>query len=85
MQQTPTFLNNPNYILRVLKKAELQFKTSQDALTHIKSIHDKVLSQVDALPKDDGSLLEKRKELQREVDIAKRNLALKVSLKCCYF
>ena len=67
-------------IPRVLKKAELQFKTAQDGLSSIKSIYDKVHNQVDALPKDDGSLLEKRRELQKEVDIAKRNLALKVIL-----
>ena len=44
----------------------------QDGFSHTKSIYDKIKSQVDAQPKDDGSLLEKRKELQREVDIAKR-------------
>ncbi|XP_065059412.1 coiled-coil domain-containing protein 146-like [Rhopilema esculentum] len=63
--------------LKILKKGELQLKAAQDSLAHVKSIHDKVAGQVEALPKDDGSLLEKRKELQKEVDIARRNLALK--------
>jgi len=63
--------------LKILKKGELQLKISQDALANTKSIYDKVHSQLEALPKDDGSLLDKRKELQREVDIAKRNLAIK--------
>ena len=67
-------------IHRILKKGELQLKISQDALANTKSIYDKVHSQLEALPKDDGSLLDKRKELQREVDIAKRNLAIKVNL-----
>ena len=63
---------------RSLKKAEIQFKSAQDGLAHVKSIYDKVKGQLDALPKDDGTLLEKRKDLQREVDIAKRSLAQQV-------
>ena len=51
----------------------------QDGFSHTKSIYDKIKSQVDAQPKDDGSLLEKRKELQREVDIAKRAYGQQVS------
>ncbi|XP_053107286.1 coiled-coil domain-containing protein 146 isoform X2 [Hemicordylus capensis] len=31
--------------------------------------------KIDAVPKDDGTLLERRRELQREVEISKRNLA----------
>ena len=65
---------------RNLKKAELQFKVVKDAFAHTKSIYDKVKAQVDAQPKDDGSLLEKRRELQREVDIAKRAFGQQVSL-----
>ena len=64
---------------RNLKKAELQFKVVKDTFAHTKSIYDKVKAQVDAQPKDDGSLLEKRRELQREVDIAKRAFGQQVS------
>lgn len=67
-----TTLYNGIVYSRNLKKAELQFKVVKDAFAHTKSIYDKVKAQVDAQPKDDGSLLEKRRELQREVDIAKR-------------
>ena len=35
--------------------------------------------KVDAVPKDDGTLLERRRELQREVEISKRNLTQEVS------
>ena len=65
-------------IFRTLKKADLQLKIALDGLGHIKSIYDKTKSQVDALPKDDGSLFDKRKELQREVDIVRHNLAKQV-------
>lgn len=59
--------------LKNLKKAELQANVGQDALSHTTFIYDKIKMQVDAeKSKDDGSLLEKRKELQKEVDIAKR-------------
>ena len=66
------------FIFRTLKKADLQLKIALDGLGHIKSIYDKTKSQVDALPKDDGSLFDKRKELQREVDIVRHNLAKQV-------
>ncbi|PFX31256.1 coiled-coil domain-containing protein 146-like [Stylophora pistillata] len=61
--------------LRSLKKSELQMKVGEDALAHVRSIYDKVKAQVDSSPRDDGTLLEKRKELQREVDVTKRTLA----------
>lgn len=35
-------------------------------------MYDKIKAQVDSQPKDDGSLFEKRRELQKEVDNAKR-------------
>ena len=35
----------------------------------MQTVHEKIKLQVDMEPKDDGSLLEKRKELQREVRI----------------
>ncbi len=43
------------------------------------SVYDKVKAQADHGPKDDGSLLEKRKELQREVEQTKRMLAQQVN------
>ena len=36
--------------------------------------------QVSGLPKDDGSMLKKREDLQKEVDQTKRALAQQVSL-----
>ncbi|XP_078000623.1 coiled-coil domain-containing protein 146-like [Glandiceps talaboti] len=65
--------------LRNLKKTELQLKVAQENLAHTQSVHDKVKSQADAAPKDDV-LLDKRKELQREVDNTKRMLAQQNSL-----
>lgn len=61
--------------LKALKKSELQMKVAEDALAHVRSVYDKVKAQVDSAPRDDGTLLEKRKELQREVDVTKRTLA----------
>lgn len=60
---------------KALKKSELQMKVGEDALAHVRSVYDKVKAQVDSAPRDDGTLLEKRKELQREVDVTKRTLA----------
>ncbi|XP_070559070.1 coiled-coil domain-containing protein 146-like [Ptychodera flava] len=65
--------------LRNLKKTELQLKVAQENLAHTQSVFDKVKSQADAAPKDDA-LLDKRKELQREVDNTKRMLAQQNSL-----
>lgn len=53
-------------------------KVAEDALAHVRSVYDKVKGQVDSAPRDDGTLLEKRKELQREVDVTKRTLAQQV-------
>lgn len=53
-------------------------KVAEDSLAHVKSVYDKAKSQVDSAPRDDGTLLEKRKELQREVDVTKRTLAQQV-------
>lgn len=63
---------------RALKKSELQIKVAEDGVEHVRSIYDKVKAQVDSAPRDDGTLLEKRKELQREVDVTKRTLAQQV-------
>ncbi|BFZ08931.1 hypothetical protein BsWGS_11970 [Bradybaena similaris] len=66
--------------IRMLKKAKLQLKVAEENLSHTKSIYDKVKSQANALPKDDGSLLKKREELLKEVEQTKRALAQQNSL-----
>ena len=53
-------------------------KVADDSVAHVRSVYDKVKAQVDSAPRDDGTLLEKRKELQREVDVTKRTLAQQV-------
>lgn len=45
----------------------------------LQTIYDKVKGQADSGPKNDGTLLEKRKELQTEVEKTKRLLADQVS------
>lgn len=64
--------------LRNMKKSELHFKVAEEGLVHTKSIHEKVKSQLDSLPKDDGTLMKKREELTKEVDYTKRALAQQV-------
>ncbi|XP_041460505.1 coiled-coil domain-containing protein 146-like [Lytechinus variegatus] len=61
--------------LRNLKKTELQLKVANEGLAHTQTIFDKVKGQADSGPKNDGTLLEKRKELQTEVEKTKRLLA----------
>ena len=68
---------------RILKKADLHLKVVRDAFGHTQTIYDKLKAQVDAQPKDDGSLLEKRREHQREVDIAKRAYTQQVRSNYC--
>uniref|UniRef100_K7FME2 Uncharacterized protein n=1 Tax=Pelodiscus sinensis TaxID=13735 RepID=K7FME2_PELSI len=65
--------------LRNLKKMEIQLKIAHDSLQQVKLLHERLTLEVDAVPKDDGSLLERRKELQKEVETNKRNLAQEVS------
>ncbi|XP_040199404.1 coiled-coil domain-containing protein 146 [Rana temporaria] len=59
--------------LRNIKKLELQFKSANDALAHTQALYDKIKTEIDNSPKDDGSLVEKRKELRKEVETLKRN------------
>lgn len=66
--------------LRNLKRAELHLRVAEDNLNHTAQISEKVKGQVDAQPKDDGTLLQKRTELQREVEQTKRGLAQQNSL-----
>ena len=49
-------------------------------LAHIltKTLNLLIFHQVDSLPKDDGTLLKKREELQKEVEQTKRALATQV-------
>ena len=64
--------------LRNLKKGELQAKVADDNLAHQQLLHEKAKGNADAHPKDDGTLLHKRQELQREVEQTKRALAQQV-------
>ncbi|XP_033110097.1 coiled-coil domain-containing protein 146-like [Anneissia japonica] len=66
--------------LRNFRKTELHLKVASEAQVHTQTIYDKVKSQADSGPKDDGSLMEKRKDLQKEVDEIKRKLAAQNSL-----
>ncbi|XP_050405069.2 coiled-coil domain-containing protein 146 [Patella vulgata] len=66
--------------LKNLKKAENQLKVSEETLNHTKMIYDKLKSQADTMPKDDGTNLKKKKELQKEVEQNKRALAQEKSL-----
>ncbi|KAH0616470.1 hypothetical protein JD844_027592 [Phrynosoma platyrhinos] len=61
--------------MRNFKKMEMQLKIAQESLAQVRSHHERMQLEVDSVPKDDGSLLERRKELQKEVEIVKRNLA----------
>jgi hypothetical protein len=64
--------------LRALKKLELQMKVAEENLAHTKTIHEKVISQVAGMPKDDGSLQKKKDDLAKEVEQTKRALATQV-------
>ncbi|XP_066094546.1 coiled-coil domain-containing protein 146 isoform X1 [Saccopteryx bilineata] len=59
---------------RNLKKMEQLLKVSRDALTQTQALHQRLLLEIDAVPKDDSVLSERRRELQKEVEMAKRNL-----------
>ncbi|XP_068406070.1 coiled-coil domain-containing protein 146 [Eschrichtius robustus] len=59
---------------RNLKKMELLLKVSWDALTQTQALHQRLLLEIEAIPKDDSTLIERRRELHKEVEVAKRNL-----------
>ncbi|XP_037592501.1 coiled-coil domain-containing protein 146 isoform X2 [Cebus imitator] len=59
---------------RNLKKMELLLKVSWDALTQTQALHERLLLEIEAIPKDDSILSERRRELHKEVEVAKRNL-----------
>ena len=64
----------------MLKKAELQLKVVKESCNHTQEVYDKMKGQLDAQPKDDGTLLMKREELQRDVDLAKQAYTQQVPL-----
>ncbi|XP_038964016.1 coiled-coil domain-containing protein 146 isoform X3 [Rattus norvegicus] len=65
---------------RNLKKTELLLKVSLDALSQAQALNQRLLLEMEAIPKEDLLLPEQRKELHKEVDLAKRNLAQQRSL-----
>lgn len=67
--------------LRNLKRAELQVKVAEDNLTHQKMIQEKVKASLETAPKDDGSLFNKRKDLQKDVEQTKRALSQQVCMR----
>ncbi|KAK7834898.1 hypothetical protein U0070_022869 [Myodes glareolus] len=65
---------------RNLKKTELLLKVSLDALNQTQALNQRLLLEIEAIPKDDLLLPERRRDLQKEVELAKRNLAQQRSL-----
>lgn len=65
---------------RNLKKTELLLKVSLDALNQTQALNQRLLLEMEAIPKDDLLLPERRRDLQKEVELAKRNLAQQRSL-----
>ncbi|XP_041523857.1 coiled-coil domain-containing protein 146-like [Microtus oregoni] len=65
---------------RNLKKTELLLKVSLEALTQTQALNQRLLLEIEAIPKDDLLLPERRRDLQKEVELAKRNLAQQRSL-----
>ncbi|XP_075413771.1 coiled-coil domain-containing protein 146 [Tenrec ecaudatus] len=59
---------------RNLKKMELLLKVSLDALAQTQALHQRLLLEIDAFPKDDTTWSDRRRELHKEVEIARRNL-----------
>lgn len=55
-------------------------QVAEDNLAHQKMIMDKVKGSLDSAPKDDGTLYNKRKELQKDVEQTKRALSQQVSV-----
>ncbi|XP_048195801.1 coiled-coil domain-containing protein 146 [Perognathus longimembris pacificus] len=59
---------------RNLKKMERLLKVSADELTQTQAMYKRLLLERDAICEDTARLHERRRELQKEVEIAKRNL-----------
>ncbi|XP_060051642.1 coiled-coil domain-containing protein 146 [Erinaceus europaeus] len=60
--------------IRNFKKMELLLKVSLDALTQTQALHQRLLLEIEAIPKDDSIIADRRRELHKEVELAKRNL-----------
>ncbi|XP_064905189.1 coiled-coil domain-containing protein 146 isoform X6 [Columba livia] len=61
--------------LKNLKKIELQLNMIYDSLEQDKSQHKQLKLEAEAIPKSSGVLLERRRELKKEIEMIKRNLA----------
>ena len=61
--------------LKALKKLEVQLKMAKETLANQYSIFEKTKVMVASMPKDDGSLTEKKFELEKEVEATKMALA----------
>ncbi|KFZ56663.1 Coiled-coil domain-containing protein 146 [Antrostomus carolinensis] len=61
--------------LRNLKKMELQRDMIYDSLEQDKAQHKRLKSEAEAIPKSNGVLLERRRELQKEIEMTKKRLA----------
>ncbi|XP_020840171.1 coiled-coil domain-containing protein 146 isoform X1 [Phascolarctos cinereus] len=61
--------------IRNLKKMELLLKVSMDSLAQIQTLHQRLTLEMEGIPKDDLLIVERRRDLQKEVELAKRNLA----------
>ncbi|KAG8439966.1 hypothetical protein GDO86_005944 [Hymenochirus boettgeri] len=59
---------------RNTKKMELQLKSANDALSHTQNLFNKNKAEADTFPSGD-SLLEKRRELHKEVEVIRRQCA----------
>ncbi|KAG1953245.1 coiled-coil domain-containing protein [Pimephales promelas] len=66
-------------LMQVLKRNELQLKQARDSLADTQQKHEKTKAQRDTVPKGD-SLLQKRKDLEKEVENLKRSLISKQSM-----
>ncbi|XP_071590097.1 coiled-coil domain-containing protein 146 isoform X1 [Heliangelus exortis] len=61
--------------LKNLKKMELQQNMIYDSLKQAKMHHKRLKLEVEAIPKRNGELLARRRELQKEIEMTKRRLA----------
>ncbi|KFP88038.1 PREDICTED: coiled-coil domain-containing protein 146 [Apaloderma vittatum] len=61
--------------LRNLKKLELKLNMIYDSLEQDKSQHKRLKTEAEAIPRSNAALLERRRELQKEIEMAKRSLA----------
>uniref|UniRef100_A0A8B9QRT1 Coiled-coil domain-containing protein 146 n=1 Tax=Anas platyrhynchos TaxID=8839 RepID=A0A8B9QRT1_ANAPL len=61
--------------LRKLKKMELQLNVVNESLEQDKSQHKRLKTEAEAIPKSNEVLLERRRELQKEIEMNKRSLA----------